>query len=174
MRVYTHRPPHLVHKGHISGESTRSAHLVLKDVSRTATAREHLYLIGDSRPGRVDQINHRKTGSIGPFDDPNYFLDSASPHEPAFTVESLAMRHTGRPSIVAVPVITPSAGKPSALTLANAPSSTKEWGSANARCGREQIACHERHSRPDTSPRLHPRCVSAGRRGSGGLLAPAT
>ena len=32
------------------------------------------------------------------------------PHEPAFTVESFAMMHTVRPSIVAVPVTTPSAG----------------------------------------------------------------
>jgi hypothetical protein len=46
------------------------------------------------------------------------FSTVRAPHEPAFTVESLAIRQTGRPSIVAEPVTTPSAGSPSAIALA--------------------------------------------------------
>ena len=53
------------------------------------------------------------------------FSTVLAPQEPAFTVESLAISATGRPSMVAVPVITPSAGSPLASTLANAPSSVK-------------------------------------------------
>ena len=52
------------------------------------------------------------------------FSTVRAPHDPALTVESLAIRHTGRPSMRAVPVITPSAGSPSASTLAYRPSST--------------------------------------------------
>ncbi len=53
------------------------------------------------------------------------FSTVRAPHEPALTVESLAISATGRPPTVAVPVTTPSAGSPSARTLANAPSSVK-------------------------------------------------
>src|ERR1700722_2449887 len=53
------------------------------------------------------------------------FSTVRAPQEPAFTVLSLAIRATGRPSMVAVPVITPSAGSPLARTFANAPSSVK-------------------------------------------------
>ena len=48
------------------------------------------------------------------------------PHEPALTVGSLAIRHTGRPSIVAMPVTTPSAPKPSSSQLASRASSANE------------------------------------------------
>ena len=41
------------------------------------------------------------------------------------TVESLAITATSRPPIVAVPVTTPSAGRPSARAFANRPSSVK-------------------------------------------------
>ena len=40
------------------------------------------------------------------------FSTVRAPQEPALTVESLAISATGRPSMVAVPVITPSAGRP--------------------------------------------------------------
>ena len=40
------------------------------------------------------------------------FSTVRAPQEPAFTVESLAISATGRPSMVAVPVTTPSAGRP--------------------------------------------------------------
>src|SRR3712207_684633 len=60
------------------------------------------------------------------------FSTVRAPHEPAFTVESLAMSATGRPSTVAVPVITPSAGRPSASTLAKVPSSTNDPSSTSS------------------------------------------
>ena len=60
------------------------------------------------------------------------FSTVRAPQEPALTVESLAISATGRPSTVAVPVITPSAGRPSASTLANAPSSVKLPASASS------------------------------------------
>ena len=53
------------------------------------------------------------------------FSTVRAPQEPALTVESFAISATGRPPTVAVPVITPSAGSPSARTLAKAPSSVK-------------------------------------------------
>ncbi len=53
------------------------------------------------------------------------FSTVRAPHEPALTVESLAISATGRPPIVAVPVITPSAGRPSASAFAYRPSSVK-------------------------------------------------
>ncbi len=53
------------------------------------------------------------------------------PQEPAFTVGSLAIRATRRPSIVARPVTTPSAPSPSFSQLASAASSTKEPGSTS-------------------------------------------
>ena len=59
------------------------------------------------------------------------FSTVRAPQEPAFTVESLAINATGRPSIVAVPVTTPSAGSPSALTLAYIPSSQKDPASTS-------------------------------------------
>ena len=48
------------------------------------------------------------------------------PHEPAFTVGSLAISATRRPSIVARPVTTPSAPRPSSFQLASSASSAKE------------------------------------------------
>ena len=53
------------------------------------------------------------------------FSTVRAPHEPAFTVGSLAMTTTGRPSTVPRPVTTPSAGSPVARALASWPSSTK-------------------------------------------------
>ena len=53
------------------------------------------------------------------------FSTVRAPQEPALTVESFAISATGRPPIVAVPVITPSAGSPAASTFAYRPSSVK-------------------------------------------------
>src|SRR6516162_9972154 len=61
------------------------------------------------------------------------FSTVRAPQEPALTVESLAISATGLPSIVAVPVITPSAGSPSARTLAYRPSSVKLSSSVSNR-----------------------------------------
>lgn len=46
------------------------------------------------------------------------FSTVRAPQLPAFTVESFAIRQTCRPSMVAVPVTTPSAGSPSAIAFA--------------------------------------------------------
>ncbi len=59
------------------------------------------------------------------------FSTVRAPQEPALTVESLAIRQTGRPSMVAAPVITPSAGRSPASTLASWPSSVNEPASTS-------------------------------------------
>src|SRR5512144_1216527 len=61
------------------------------------------------------------------------FSTVRAPHDPALTVESFAMTHTGRPSTVAMPVTTPSAGRSPATTFANRPSSTKDPSSTSRR-----------------------------------------
>src|SRR5215210_2593456 len=61
------------------------------------------------------------------------FSTVRAPHEPAFTVESLAITHTGRPATVADPVTTPSAGRSPAETFAKTPSSTNEPSSTRRR-----------------------------------------
>ena len=53
------------------------------------------------------------------------------PHEPAFTVGSLAISATGRPPIVPMPVTTPSAPRPSASQLASSASSVNEPSSSS-------------------------------------------
>ncbi len=52
------------------------------------------------------------------------FSTVRAPHDPAFTVGSLATTIAGRPSTRPRPVTTPSAGSPSAIALAYRPSST--------------------------------------------------
>ena len=47
------------------------------------------------------------------------FSTVRAPHEPAFTVESFAITHTGRPSMRPTPVTTPSAGRSPASALAS-------------------------------------------------------
>ena len=46
------------------------------------------------------------------------FSTVRAPHDPAFTVESLAIIATGRPCTLPMPVTTPSAGRSPASTLA--------------------------------------------------------
>ena len=53
------------------------------------------------------------------------FSTVRAPHDPALTVESLAISATGLPSTVAVPVITPSAGRAGSSALAYRPSSAR-------------------------------------------------
>jgi hypothetical protein len=53
------------------------------------------------------------------------FSTVRAPHEPALTVESLAITATSRPPIAPMPVTTPSAGRSPAMALASSPSSTK-------------------------------------------------
>jgi hypothetical protein len=59
------------------------------------------------------------------------FSTVRAPHDPALTVESLAITHTERPSTLAVPVTTPSAGRSPATTLANRPSSVNDPSSTS-------------------------------------------
>src|SRR5918995_5154747 len=59
------------------------------------------------------------------------FSTVRGPHEPAFTVGSLAMTQTGRPSIRPTPVTTPSAGRSAARLLASRPSSTNDPASSS-------------------------------------------
>src|SRR5512138_202726 len=60
------------------------------------------------------------------------FSTVRAPHDPAFTVGSLATTHTGRPSMRPTPVTTPSAGRSSARLLARSPSSTNEPASSSS------------------------------------------
>ena len=57
------------------------------------------------------------------------FSTVRAPHEPAFTVGSLATTTAGRPSTSPRPVTTPSAGNPSAVAFASTASSTNVSGS---------------------------------------------
>src|ERR671917_1810451 len=59
------------------------------------------------------------------------FSTVRAPHEPALTVGSLAITHTGRPSTRPTPVTTPSAGRSAAWLLASRPSSTNESASSS-------------------------------------------
>ena len=60
------------------------------------------------------------------------FSTVRAPHEPAFTVGSLAITHTGRPSTRPTPVTTPSAGRSPAMALASRASSTNEPSSSSS------------------------------------------
>jgi hypothetical protein len=69
------------------------------------------------------------------------FSTVRAPQEPALTVESLAIRQTGRPSMRACPVTTPSAGRRPAppvepvmdMAFAKRPSSTNVPSSTSSR-----------------------------------------
>src|SRR5436309_3114070 len=54
------------------------------------------------------------------------FSTVRAPHDPALTVGSLAITHTGRPSTRPTPVTTPSAGRSPAMALARRASSTHD------------------------------------------------
>ena len=49
------RPEQQADLRHLAGEP----HLVVEDAAGAAAAGEHLHLVGDPRPGRVDQVDHR-------------------------------------------------------------------------------------------------------------------
>ena len=59
------------------------------------------------------------------------FSTVLGPQDPAFTVGSLAITQTGRPPIVAMPVTTPSAPKPSCSQFASSASSANDSGSTS-------------------------------------------
>src|SRR5436305_3812730 len=60
------------------------------------------------------------------------FSTVRAPHDPAFTVGSLAITHAGRPSTRPTPVTTPSAGRSPAMALASRASSTHDPSSSNS------------------------------------------
>ncbi len=97
---------------HTCGIVPAHLHLVVEDAPRAAAAGEHLDLVGDARARRVDQVEHRHAERDAVSLMRRIFSTVRSPHEPAFTVESLAMMATGRPATWPVPVTTPSAGRP--------------------------------------------------------------
>src|SRR5438270_3458863 len=72
------------------------------------------------------------------------FSTVRAPQEPALTVGSLAITHTGLPSTRPTPVTTPSAGRSPAAALARRPSSTQEPSSrSSASRSRTKSLCCE-------------------------------
>src|SRR6202050_1495612 len=53
--------------------------LGMKDLPGTTAAGEHLHLIGDPGPGRVDQVHHRQSAGISLLDDPDDLLHGPGP-----------------------------------------------------------------------------------------------
>ena len=111
----------------------RQPHLVVEDAPRAAPAREQLDLVGDararpSRRARTPAARARSAYSVSR----TIFSTVRAPHEPAFTVGSFAITHTGRPSTVPTPVTTPSAGRSPASALASSASSTNEPSSSSS------------------------------------------
>ena len=58
-------------------DRARGAHLGVEDLPGPAAAGEHLDLVGDPRPGGVDQVDHGQPGAVGLLDDPDDLLDGA-------------------------------------------------------------------------------------------------
>src|SRR3954471_5653057 len=82
------------------------------------------------------------------------FSTVLGPHEPAFTVGSLAISATRRPPTNAIPVTTPSAPSPSASQLASSASSANDSGSTS-RATRSRtgiLPCSGRRSRYLSGP----------------------
>ena len=83
----------------ICGTCPRQLHLVVEDAPRAAAAGEHLDLIGDARAGRVDQVEERaRAASCAVSWMRRIFSTVRLPHEPALTVESLAITRPRAPS----------------------------------------------------------------------------
>ena len=66
------------------------------------------------------------------------FSTVLAPHDPALTVESLAITATVRPPTAPIPVTTPSAGRSPASALASSPSSTNPSASSSSRASRSR------------------------------------
>ena len=69
------RPEEQADLRHLAGEP----HLVVEDPPGAAAAGEHLHLVGDPRPGRVDQVDHRQLQAQRPFLDAEDLLDRLRP-----------------------------------------------------------------------------------------------
>ncbi len=63
----------------------------MENLARAAPAGEHVDLIGDPRPGRVDQVDHRQAGCVGLLDDPDDLLDC--PRAPGPGLDRGVVRH---------------------------------------------------------------------------------
>ena len=61
------------------GNPAGHPHLVEEDPASAASTREHLDLIGDPRPGRIDQVQHRYLERECPLLNPEYLLDRSGP-----------------------------------------------------------------------------------------------
>jgi hypothetical protein len=73
-------------------------HLVPEDAPGAAPPGEHLHLVGDPRPGRVDQPHHRHLEPVGLLDDANDLLDGARP--PRAGLHGRVVRHQAdRPAV---------------------------------------------------------------------------
>ena len=110
----------------------REPHLVGEDATRAATPREQLDLVGDAGAGGVDEVHDRELVPECVLGEAHDLLHRARPHDPAFTVGSFAITHTGRPSTRPIPVTTPSAGRSPARALASSASSTNESSSRSS------------------------------------------
>ncbi len=74
---------------HLAGEP----HLVVEDPPGAAAAGEHLHLVGDPRPGRVDQVDHRQLQAQRPFLDAEDLLDRLRP--PGAGLDRRVVGHQG-------------------------------------------------------------------------------
>jgi hypothetical protein len=103
----------------------------VEDLAGAAPAGEQVDLVGDPRAGRVDQVDHRVRASRTARSMIRMIFSTVrAPQEPALTVESLAIRHTGgrrsgRSGDHAV------GGQAVGQALASRPSSTKEPSSTS-------------------------------------------
>ena len=113
-------------------DDARHLDLGVEDPPGAAAAGEHLDLVGDPRAGasRRGRPSARACCSARSWMR-MIFSTVFGPHEPAFTVGSLAMTATGRPPTVPMPVTTPSAPRPSSSQLASSASSTNEPSSSS-------------------------------------------
>ncbi len=58
-------------------DRARGPDLGVEDLARAAAAGEHLHLVGDPGPGRVDQVDHRDAVGVRLLDDPDDLLHGA-------------------------------------------------------------------------------------------------
>ena len=77
-------------RAHLRDRAGR-ADLGVEDLARAAPSGEHLHLIGDARPGGVDQVDHRHAGRVGLLDDPDDLLDG--PGAPRARLDRGVVRH---------------------------------------------------------------------------------
>ncbi len=73
------------------GHDPRELDLVVEDPTGTATAGEHLHLLGDARAGRVHQVDHRHLERHRPFLDAQDLLNGLRP--PGARLHGRVVRH---------------------------------------------------------------------------------